>query len=327
MFRDISDDYRISYKTAIGKGHYGMVRDCQHLRNGDDEVLAVKSIDKRKISRLDHIKREVYFLHQMEHDNIIKMVDCYEDANSVHIISDKYTGGELFDMISDSTTPYGCFSERKAANITKSLLEAIAYLHDNGIVHRDIKPENILFETEEEDSDIKLIDFGLARRHEKGDSPMSNPVGTAYYMSPELLKGKYDRACDVWSVGTIAYILLCGYPPFNGHNDPDIFKAIKKGHFDFPMPAWANKSELAKDFIKCLLMKDTKNRFTAKEALGHPWIRNNVPLVSPTGNNTFCVEVISDDEDSVTDDADKDDIKKRVDMLRKSIQRLKAKAR
>ncbi|KAL7525755.1 hypothetical protein ACHAXR_001145 [Thalassiosira sp. AJA248-18] len=104
---------------------------------------------------------------------------------------------------------------------------------------------------------------------------MTNPVGTAYYMSPELLKGKYGKSCDVWSVGTIVYTLLCGYPPFNGDTDPEIYDAIKEGHFHFlPEQAWSDKSDLAKDFIKCLLRRDPRKRFTAKEALIHPWIVN-----------------------------------------------------
>jgi serine/threonine protein kinase len=104
---------------------------------------------------------------------------------------------------------------------------------------------------------------------------MSNPVGTAYYMSPELLKGNYDKSCDIWSIGVVAYILLCGYPPFNGDNDNVIFESIKRGHFEFPNQAWSNKSDLAKDFIKCLLRRDPRKRFTAKEASMHPWITNS----------------------------------------------------
>ena len=153
-----------------------------------------------------------------------------------------------------------------------SVLEAVAYLHKNDIVHRDIKPENILFESEQGDA-IKLIDFGLARKHKKGDAPMRNPVGTAYYMSPEILKGKYDRSCDVWSVGIIAYILLCGYPPFNGETDQDIFESIRRGKMNFPTHrGWSTKSSAAKDFIKSLLCIDPKKRSTAQEALDHPWI-------------------------------------------------------
>jgi len=268
---DISTDYYVSSLT-LGKGHYGSVRECIHRTT--QKRYAAKSIDKSKIGRLDHLQREVYLLSRMNHDGIMRMIDCYEDARYVHIITEKYSGGELFDRIIDCTSETGCFSEQKAALIIKSLLEAVSYLHKKGIVHRDIKPENILFETETADSPIRLIDFGLSRKHKKGDKFMCNPVGTAYYMSPELLRGKYDQSCDVWSIGTVAYILLCGYPPFNGETDPDIFNAIKLGIFSFSGKAWCNKSDDAKDFITCLLRRDPKKRFNAEEALSHPWLRN-----------------------------------------------------
>jgi len=162
---------------VLGSGHYGSVRECVH-RNSR-KWFAVKSIDKSKIGRLDHLQREVYLLSKMDHNGIMKMVDCYEDESCVHIVTEKYTGGELFDKIIEKTTKDGCFSEVKAAKIIKSLLESVAYLHENEIVHRDIKPENILFESKDENSDVKLIDFGLSRRHRKGEALMSNPVGTA----------------------------------------------------------------------------------------------------------------------------------------------------
>ena len=139
----------------------------------------------------------------------------------------------------------------------------------------DIKPENILFASEGE-RDVKLIDFGLSRKHNPGEEePMRNPVGTAYYMAPELLAGRYTQACDVWSVGTIVYIQLCGYPPFNGETDPDIFAAIKRGRFCFPPRAWASKSEEAKEFVRFLLNADPEARPTAEEALRHPWLRRH----------------------------------------------------
>ncbi|KAL7513374.1 hypothetical protein ACHAXN_010425 [Cyclotella atomus] len=269
---NISDDYHI-LPRVLGSGHYGSVREC--VNRVDRKWYAVKSIEKSKIGRLDHLQREVYLLSKMNHDNIINMVDCYEDEEHVHIVTDKYTGGELFDKIIENTTKDGCFSEVKSARIIKSILEAVAYLHANEIVHRDIKPENILFESNDEDSAIKLIDFGLSRRHQRGQALMTNPVGTAYYMSPELLKGKYDKSCDVWSVGVVAYILVCGYPPFNGDTDPEIFEAIKKGSFSFPSKGWSDVSDECKDFIKCLLRKDPRKRFTAEEALMHPWVRHS----------------------------------------------------
>jgi len=140
------------------------------------------------------VQREIHLLSQMNHHGIMKMVDCYEGAERVHIITEKYTGGELF--VSKNTSPNGCFSEIYAARNTKFLQQAVDYLHENDIVHRDIKRENILFQSSQDDA-IKLIDFGLARKHTPSDQPMSNPVGAAYYMSPELLKGKYDKSCDV----------------------------------------------------------------------------------------------------------------------------------
>jgi serine/threonine protein kinase len=268
---NILNDY-IVFPAVLGTGHYGTVRECMHRQTRRPH--AVKSIEKAKLQRLDHLRREVDLLASVRHSSVMRMVNCYEDANYVHIVTEKYCGGELFDRILEHTTDDGCFDEQSAARIIKSLLEAVAYLHDHGIVHRDIKPENILFESQEHDSPIRLIDFGLARRHDSGlEACMSNPVGTAYYMSPELLKCNFSAPTDIWSTGIIAYILLCGYPPFNGDTDREIFDAISRGHFDFPSESgWMDKSPLCMDFIKCLLRRDPRKRFTAHEALMHPWI-------------------------------------------------------
>jgi len=271
VYANIADDYHVR-PEVIGRGHYGVVRECTHRATRRN--LAVKTIQKSKIGRLDHLQREIYLLANVNHEGIMNMVDCYEDADCVHIITEKYTGGELFDRIVESTSPRGCMSEREAASVMKSLLEAIAYLHDNGVVHRDVKPENVLFESRREDAAVRLIDFGLARRHDRNDGPMSNPVGTAYYMAPELLKGRYDSACDVWSAGVVAYIMLCGYPPFNGSTDSEIQDATRRGRLHFAGGAWLTKSDDCVDFVRCLLRRDPRKRFTAREALMHPWIRN-----------------------------------------------------
>jgi len=255
----------------------------------------------------------------MKHSGIMEMIDCYEDAECVHIVTEKYSGGELFDVIGKHTTPKGCLSERRSARIVKSLLEAVAYLHANEIVHRDIKPENILFESiadaDEEDDSIKLIDFGLSRRHKRNEEPMTNPVGTAYYMAPELLEGKYDKSCDVWSVGTIAYIMQCGYPPFNGETDPDIFDAIKRGRYHFPSRAWSNKSDDVKDFIKCLMTRDVSRRLTAREALGHPWIVRNTTRPSLTLNDCAPTPACGGNKNAAKQDHQQD-ILARIQMLK-----------
>jgi len=276
VYSNIVEDYLIS-PNVLGKGHYGVVRECHHRVTG--ETFAVKSIDKSKIGRMDHLQREIYLLANVDHPSIMKMSDCYEDADYVHIVTEKYTGGELFDQIVESTNQSGCFSERRAAGIIRSLLEAVAYLHENGIVHRDIKPENILFESQEQDAAIRLIDFGLSRTHDpRTEGPLANPVGTAYYMSPEVLKGKYDRSCDLWAIGVVCYILLCGYPPFNGGTDAEIHDATRRGRLHFGGGAWLCKSDEATDFVKCLLRRDPRRRMTAEQALCHPWMRKMMSL-------------------------------------------------
>lgn len=313
ILRDISADYHVS-STVLGTGHFGCVRECRHRLSR--KMYAVKTVNKSKSQRLDHLCREVYLLRKMKNRGIMKYVDCYEDVDDLHIVTELYTGGELFDRIADKTTLDGCFAEDAAAGIVRSLLKAVAFLHNNGIVHRDIKPENVLFETSREDSGIRLIDFGLARRHAPGDAPMTNAVGTAYYMAPEVLDNRYGEACDVWSVGTIAYILLCGYPPFNGESDSAIFDAIREGKYQFPAQAWSSKSVEAKSFIFSLLRTDPKSRLTAAEALNHSWIQG-------FRVNTEDTMLKKGKQPSANADAAQEDATARIKALRQTIKRLR----
>jgi len=266
---DFFDDYDI-YPTILGTGSYGCVRECLHRSTG--EKYAVKTIEKSKVDRLDHIQQEIQLLRSIDHPGVMKMVDCYEDEDFVHIVTEKYTGGELFDKIIDHTTEYGCLPEDEAARIIKSLLVSVQYLHSKDIVHRDIKPENVLFDTAEEGSSVKLIDFGLSQRHGLTDSAMQDRVGTLYYMSPDVLRGEYDRSCDLWAIGIVSYILLCGYPPFNGTSDYEVQDAIRRGHLVFEENVWGNLSKCSKDFVNNLLCKDSSKIGTAADALCHPWI-------------------------------------------------------
>jgi calcium-dependent protein kinase len=157
-------------------------------------------------------------------------------------------------------------------------MQALNYCHGNGICHRDLKPENFLLLTKADDSPLKVIDFGLSiifnESHVKKESNkmmMTTKAGTPYYISPEVLEGKYDESCDIWSAGVILYILLSGVPPFYGNTDPEILDSVRKGIFTFNIPEFKGVSDSAKDLISKMLTKPEK-RIKASELLKHPWM-------------------------------------------------------
>jgi calcium-dependent protein kinase len=276
MITDNLSDVRVKYHInpkEIGHGHYGVVRKCM---DRETKVwYAIKSIRKSKVGKVDVLKREVALLKECDHPNIIELVEVHEDQKYLHLITELCTGGELFDRIIEKTqSDEGHFSERDAAKLVRCILDAIAYCHDQkGIVHRDLKPENFLFASKEENAAIKIIDFGLSRHDDVKAGIMNTKVGTPYYVAPEVLNREYTKSCDIWSIGVITYILLCGYPPFYGDTDNQIFDSVRTGRFDFPSPDWDGISDAAKDFISSLLKRDPSKRLSASNALEHQWIR------------------------------------------------------
>jgi len=174
---------------------------------------------------------------QIDHPNIIKLYEVYEDSRYVYLIMEECTGGELFDRIYDRITKKNLYTEKEAAAIFKQYMSAVCHCHSQQICHRDLKPENLLFLNNSPDSPLKVIDFGLSKIYTSDNHRMSTKVGTAYYVSPEVLEGNYDEKCDIWSSGVILYILLTGEPPFNGPNDNEIYRRISKKKFSFPSPS------------------------------------------------------------------------------------------
>jgi len=278
---DVRERYHISPKE-LGHGHYGVVRKCMDRKT--KQWYAIKSIRKSRVSKIEVLKREIDILKDVNHPNIIRLIEVHEDDKYLHLITDLCTGGELFDrIIAKTQSAEGHFSERDAAKLIHSILDAIQYCHDEKrIVHRDLKPENFLYATEADDSPIKIIDFGLSRPDVSPNSIMRTKVGTPYYVAPEVLKRKYTASCDIWSIGVISYILLCGYPPFYGDSDTQIFDSVKAAYFDFPSPEWDSISDEAKDFICCLLKKDPTERLTAAQAIQHKWIQLYAEGISST---------------------------------------------
>ena len=170
---------------------------------------------------------------------------------------------------------------KEVSKIFKEIMIAVNYLHNRGICHRDLKPENILFLNSEKNSPIKLVDFGLGKIF--GDygnlynNEMKIAVGTTVYMSPEVIKKKYDQFCDIWSCGVILYQMLSkGYFPFYGKNDDEIFNRILEMKVEFPEKEWKNIDKDAIDLIKKMLC-NVSDRLNAQQVLNHVWIKKNAP--------------------------------------------------
>lgn len=263
----ISDLYDIGDK--LGAGGFGEVFSCVHKKTGIER--AVKKIARSSASaeetNNETVIREFNILKELDHPNILKQIEMLYDDDYYYIVTEVCKGGELLDEIME----WGNFTEEDSAALMRHLLGAVNYCHKQGVCHRDLKPDNILLEEHKTLDCIKLIDFGLARVVEK-DVEMNDLAGSIYYIAPEVFKGSHTSKCDVWSCGVIAYILLAGFVPFDGHSQDEIQEEILCGEFDFDDEVWDDVSDQAKDFILTLLEYDPKERPTAEEALKHPWI-------------------------------------------------------
>jgi len=263
--------------NVLGKGATSEVRLCKEKASGHEyavKVIAKQSnLDKK---RAELILTEITILQRTRHVNIVSLVDVFENASHVFIIMENISGGELFERIVQLTH----YSEKDASRVMGQVLSAVQHLHQNLIVHRDLKPENLLLASKSPSSDVKVTDFGLAAVFKSDTMKMNVAVGTPTYVAPEILRlirtgEPYGKEVDLWSLGVILYILLCGFTPFQGAGDEEIFEQIYKADYSFPSPFWDKISTNAKDLITNLLVLDPKLRLTAQEALQHPWFRDN----------------------------------------------------
>eukprot|EP00920_Eleutheroschizon_duboscqi_P029576 GHVT01071777.1.p1 GENE.GHVT01071777.1~~GHVT01071777.1.p1 ORF type:complete len:869 (+),score=231.43 GHVT01071777.1:871-3477(+) len=250
----------------LGQGTYGHV--CRARDLTTQQLRAVKTISKSHVKNLQRFKQEITIMKTVDHPNIIKLFETFQDHRNIYLAMELCTGGELFDRIIE----IGHFTEIDAAKIMKQIFSAVHYLHQASIVHRDLKPENFLFLSKAKESPLKIIDFGLSCTLKPGDFA-STKAGTPYYVAPEVLEGRYDAACDNWSAGVIMYILLCGYPPFYGETDAEVLEKVKRGSYNFSGGEWRTVSSEARALVRGLLQVSVANRMTSGDALQHQWIQ------------------------------------------------------
>ena len=270
LLKDIRKEYR--FKNQLGGGHFGTVRRGYRIseKNKKMKFFAIKSIPMKNLScNINDFIKEVDIISTLDHPNIIKFYETFHDDYFFHIVMELCKGKEIIHQMGN----YGFIEEKKVTYIIFKVLLAIAHCHNRGVTHRDLKPENILFDSMKKDAEIKILDFGLSRKYDK-EQKMHSILGTPYYVAPEVLKGEYDEKCDIWSIGAMTYLMLCGEPPFNGNSNNEIFKKIVKENIKFKSLLWKNISNNAKDFVKICLSKNSNKRPSAQEALNHIWFSN-----------------------------------------------------
>ncbi|KAF7660657.1 hypothetical protein LDENG_00276920 [Lucifuga dentata] len=273
----ITDDYKVT-SQVLGLGINGKVLEIFQRKTGDKYAL-------KMLQDCAKARREVE-LHWRASPcaNIVRIIDVYENLyqgrKCLLIVMECMDGGELFSRIQDRGDQ--AFTEREASDIMKSIGEAIQFLHAVNIAHRDVKPENLLYSSKRPNTLLKLTDFGFAKETTSHNS-LATPCYTPYYVAPEVLgPEKYDKSCDMWSLGVIMYILLCGYPPFYSNHglaiSPGMKKRIRMGQYEFPNPEWSDVSEEAKQLIRTLLKTEPTQRMTITEFMNHPWINQSMEV-------------------------------------------------
>lgn len=303
---NFSDLYQLTGQI-LGEGAYASVRACRNIYTGHE--YAVKIIEKEPGHSRSRVFREVETFHHCQgHKNIIQLIEFVEEQDKFFLVFEKVNGGQLLAHIQKRVH----FTEKEASLIIRDIASALKFLHHKGIAHRDLKPENILCYSEDQVCPLKICDFDLGSGIIFGSkTPVSTPelltpVGSAEFMAPEVVEAfigeasTYDKRCDLWSLGVIMYILLCGYPPFYGRCGSDcgwergefcqacqdmLFTCIQDGVYDFPEREWTYISEDAKDLIRHLLVKDASQRYTSEMVLNHRWVSHGgptTPLETPS---------------------------------------------
>jgi calcium-dependent protein kinase len=265
----LSSDYVV--KEVLGQGGFGLVNKCMHLPTG--QARAVKSVHKSGLTILDmdqdYRLKEMSVLRSLDHPNILRCYELFEDPSRFYLVMELCTGGELFGAIAKRRA----LTEGQAAKVMLQLLGCVAYCHDKKVIHRDLKPENILLVDSDGELNIKVADFGSSVLIDP-NAKLTGCAGSAYYVAPEVIEGTYNELCDLWSCGIILFIMLTGRPPYAGSNERQILENVRLSPFDPTNYDFKGISPEAIDLIVKLLKVDLKERISAAEAVNHPWVQH-----------------------------------------------------
>mmetsp|Transcript_29938 Transcript_29938/g.79375 ORF Transcript_29938/g.79375 Transcript_29938/m.79375 type:complete len:543 (-) Transcript_29938:102-1730(-) len=273
--KKIEDYFNVDKSKVLGEGGYATVALAKDKRTGEER--AVKVIQKALVADRSRLQREIDIVMLLDHPNINKLYQTFEDRRCIYLVLELCQGGELFDRIIEE----GHLSERHAAIIMQQVFRAVHYMHDKGVCHRDMKPENFLFQHKApiEGNTLKLIDFGIAHTFRKPTDTFSTKTGTPYYVAPEVLAhwSNYGKEVDMWACGVIMYVLLSGRLPFKGRDEEATLKAVTSAKFVFPPEKFGKVSNEAKNLIKFLLAKNPTERATSGQALQDTWTAHHAP--------------------------------------------------
>jgi calcium-dependent protein kinase len=274
--RSFSDDYDDNGHVVLGSGMSGSVFTAVSRRTHVRHAIKTLNIQQMGVEGMEELRREVSAMRRLDHPNIVRLFETYEDHKRGQIIMvlELCSGGELVNKLMEQPQNRG-LSERDAAGLVTKMLSALLHCHQHDVVHRDIKLDNFVYESTAQDAELKLIDFGLSHVAARGRGEvetMTGRVGTLSYMAPEvLLRHPYTAACDMWSLGVVAFILLSGRRPFHCRDRQEKIQRILTTEPSFGT-SWATTSAQAIDFVRRLLVKEPELRMTAQEAMKHEWI-------------------------------------------------------